>query len=109
MTKEIHKIVIVGDDSSARRVFRNIREGSNRARQDLDRISNSTDSVGVSLRNAVRAGAAFAGISIGANLVRDVSNLADSWKLIDGRNDRAAGQRPFDPTGKARRGTAGGS
>jgi tape measure domain-containing protein len=85
MTEEIHKIVIVGDDSSARRVFRNIREGSNRARQDLDRISNSTDSVGVSLRNAVRAGAAFAGISIGANLVRDVSNLADSWKLIDGR------------------------
>jgi tape measure domain-containing protein len=85
MTEEIHKIVIVGDDSSARRVFRNIREGSNRARQDLDRISTSTDSVGVSLRNAVRAGAAFAGISIGANLVRDVSNLADSWKLIDGR------------------------
>jgi tape measure domain-containing protein len=85
MTEEIHKIVITGDDSSARRVFRTIREGSNRARRDLDSIAKSTDSVGVSLRNAVRAGAAFAGISIGANLVRDVSNLADSWKLIDGR------------------------
>jgi tape measure domain-containing protein len=85
MIEEIHKIIVVGDDSGARRVFRSIREGSNRAKQDLDRISTSTDSVGISLRNAARAGAAFAGITIGGNLVRDVSNLADSWKLIDGR------------------------
>jgi tape measure domain-containing protein len=85
MTEEIHKIVITGDDSSARRVFRTIREGSNRARRDLDSIAKSTDSVGVSIRNAVRAGAAFAGIHLGASMLRDVSNLADSWKLIDAR------------------------
>lgn len=85
MTEEIHKIVIVGDDASARRAFRNIKQGADSLKRDLTSVSRSTDQLGTSFRNLVRTGASLLGISLGASLVRDVAQLADSWTLVDAR------------------------
>jgi tape measure domain-containing protein len=101
MTEEIHKIVITGDDASARRAFRNIRQGAQSLKTDLTSVGRSTDSLNVSFRDLVKTGASLLGVRLGASLVRDAVQLADTWTLVDARiRNSTRGQQAYQQASK---------
>jgi tape measure domain-containing protein len=76
-----------GSDLVARRqnFYSTASLGAQKLKRDIAGVGDVSVTAARGLQGLVRAGSAIFGITIGANLVRDFSNMADNWKLIDGR------------------------
>jgi len=109
MTEEIHKIVVVGDDASARRLFRTISEGASTITKDLDATSKKTAELNTSLKQiSSSSGAlkqlktidAFSGLKRSVTEARSALTAAQATVAETAKAMRAAGEGSAELTVK---------